>query len=251
MIIINGKAENEGKLVLDSGYNFGRGVFETILVNEKPLFLQQHYERLIKGLSLLGISSTIDGNYISEIVEQYNIRDCVLKVIVSEKNVVISTRQSTYRPEDYDRGFKLKLSNLKRNPYSHTTYLKSLNYTDNIIEKEIAASEGFDEVLFLNVHDELAEGSVSNFFFSKDDQLYTPDINCGLLNGIIRGWVMDNFTVSTGRFLLEDLGKADECFLTNSVMGIMKVSEIEGVKKFSTDRTIKDIRNKYDSFFCL
>jgi 4-amino-4-deoxychorismate lyase len=100
--------------------------------------------------------------------------------------------------------------------------------------------------MFLNVHNELAEGSVSNIFFVKDNQLYTPDISCGLLDGIIRGWVMENFNVYTGRFTIEDMEKADECFITNSVMGIMRVNEIEGLKKFEDDRVYIKIRNKFE-----
>lgn len=245
MIIINGNVENE-KIILDNGYYFGRGVFETILVKDRPIFLSQHCERLKRGLSVLNISAVIDEDYITRSVEQYNIHDCILKVVVTEKNIVLSTRQSVYKPEDYIRGFKVKFSKLKRNPYSHTTYLKSLNYTDNVLEKEKAAQEGFDEVLFLNTNDELAEGSISNVFLVKDNKIFTPEVGCGILDGIVRGWVLDNFEVCEGRYTIEDVKKADEVFITNSVMGIMKVDTIDGFKKYESNVVYEIVRNKYE-----
>jgi len=41
MILINGNL-SEDKISLDSGFFFGRGVFETILVKEKPILLSAH-----------------------------------------------------------------------------------------------------------------------------------------------------------------------------------------------------------------
>ena len=48
MILINGNL-SEDKISLDSGFFFGRGVFETILVKEKPIFLGDHIQRLNSG----------------------------------------------------------------------------------------------------------------------------------------------------------------------------------------------------------
>ncbi len=224
MVIVNGKITDKDEVILDSGFNFGRGVFETILIKSEPMFLKQHLERLKNGLNVLKINNYVDEHYLLNILQQFEISNCVLKIIVTEKNIVISTRQSAYKDENYKRGFKLKLSNLRRNPYSYTTYLKSINYTDNILEKEQAAQEGFDEVIFLNTREELAEGSVSNVFFVKDNCIYTPSIECGILNGVVRDWIINNYDVIEGRFTTKDIENAEEVFITNSVMGVMQVS---------------------------
>lgn len=248
MIIINGYVSQDQSIMLDSGFHFGRGVFETIMVKNKPLFLTEHCKRLTKGLNTLKIINTIDEDYVARCIEQYNINNCILKIGVSEKNVVITTRQLTYKPEDYIRGFKIKLSTLKRNPYSHVTYLKSLNNTDNILEKEQANKEGYDEVLFLNIHNELAEGSISNVFFVKGNRIFTPKVNCGILDGIVRGWILDNFDACTGKYSLEDVKKADEVFVSNSIMGIMKVNFIEGIKTFVDDNIYGQVRDTYEKY---
>ncbi len=248
MIIVNGNISREESIILDSGYNFGRGVFETILVKDRPVFLKQHCQRMKNGLTKLDIHNQVDEEYIMKCVEKYEIKNCVLKVIATEKNTVISTREVPYKPEDYIGGFNLKLSALKRNPFSHVTYIKSLNYTDSILEKEKASGEGFEEAIFLNVHDKLAEGCVSNIFFLKSGIIYTPAISCGILNGIVREWVIENFKVHEGEFSLEDIGQADEMFVTNSIMGIMKVRAFEGVKEFKSSEMCTSIRETYESY---
>lgn len=250
MLILNGKLCEDNNIKYDSGYTFGRGVFETILVKDKPIFLEEHFLRMAEGIKKLNISNFFDIDYIKNMILKHDIKNCILKIIVSDKNVIFETRPSSYKQEDYERGFKLKVSDLKKNPYSITTYVKSLNYTDNIIEREKALKEGFDEVLFLNCHDSLAEGSVSNIFFIKDNRLFTPSVECGLLKGIMRSWVINNFKVQEGRFALDDIMNSEGVFLTNSVMGIMKVSSINNISMRFSD-IVNNIRNKYEEFILL
>lgn len=248
MIIVNGDISHEESIKLDSGYNFGRGVFETILVKERPVFLKQHCERMKNGLTVFSIDNHVDEEYIMKCIEKFEIKNCVLKVIATEKNIVMSTRQIPYKTEDYIKGFNVKLSALRRNPYSHVTYIKSLNYMDNLIEKEKASREDYDEAVFLNTHSKLAEGCVSNVFFIKSDTIYTPAISCGILNGIVRDWVIENFKVCEGEFALEDIQQADGVFVTNSIMGIMKVSAFEGVKEYKNSEICTAIRDTYERY---
>jgi 4-amino-4-deoxychorismate lyase len=250
MLIINGKQQEVGTINFDSGYSFGRGAFETILVTDRPIFLREHCERLKEGLKKLGISTNISEEYILDIIQTYNITNCALKLIVSEKNRVIETRLIQYTEGHYKKGFKLKVSDLKRNPHSIVTYLKTVNYTDNILEREKAVRLGFDEVLFLNSYGKVSEGSVSNIFFLRDSRLITPSVDCGLLNGIMRSWLINNFEVVEGKFVLEDLMNSQGVFLTNSIMGIMKVSSIDDTEiNYTPD--IDRIREKYESTISL
>lgn len=45
----------QGEAILDEGIFFGKGVFETILFLEKPIFLKEHIERLKSGMEKLGL----------------------------------------------------------------------------------------------------------------------------------------------------------------------------------------------------
>lgn len=247
MIIINGELEDSKSLILDQGYQFARGVFETILVRDEALFLKEHCDRLHMGLQFLSIASSIDETYIRNIIDKFQIKNCVLKIIVSQENIVFTTRESNYSAKDYLTGFKVKMSTVMRNESSPLTYIKSLNYLDNLIEREKALREGYQEVLFLNSRRELTEGAISNLFFVKNNKIYTPKVECGLLDGVVRKWIISNFNLDEGTYFYDRLEIADEIFLTNSVIGIMRVSSIND-REFREGKVVEEIGRKYQEF---
>jgi len=248
-MLING-ALSLDKIYLDSGFFFGRGVFETILVKEKPIFLGAHIERLNSGLKTVGVDKNITQEEICKGIKKLNCRNCVLKIMVSEKNTVISTRQIAYKNIDYEQGFSLGLSDVKRNAYSNLTYVKSFNYVENIIERNKIIDKGYNEALFLNTDGYLSEGAVSNIFFIKNGIIFTPKIKCGILPGIVRKFVVENsfsigFEIQEGEYTYGELMEAEGVFITNSVMGIMKVNKVED-KVFDESAVVSQIKRYYD-----
>lgn len=230
---------------IDSSLFFGRGIFETINITEKGILLNEHLNRLENGCKSLKIPFNINKKDIIKFIKNEKIKNKALKITITEKNIIYSTRDIPYSLEDYNRGFSLKLSRVIRNSTSMLTYLKSTCYIENIIEKEKAKSEGFDEVIFLNEKGELTEGSTSNIFFIKDNQIHTPKISCGLLNGVIRTWIKNNFLVKEGCYNIDDLRNSEGIFISNSLLGIMKVSQFED-KFFGEKALIEDIKKKYN-----
>lgn len=246
-MLINGKLKKD-EIYIDNGFYFGEGLFETMLVyNNNILFLKEHIERMNEGLKIIGIEKKIEEKEAIEALKKLKCTEGVLKLAVSEKNNIFTLRKNNYTEDMYNRGFRLKISKLKRNKYSTITYLKSLNYLDNILEHRKCKEEGYDEVLFFNSDNEITEGSVSNIFFIKDNTIYTPSVDCGLLNGTIRKYMLKNHTVVEGKFGNKELMEADEVFLTNSVMGIMRVSKIEK-KIFQEKKVICDIMSDYRGY---
>lgn len=235
-IIVNGEKQNHKNIKLDSGFSFGKGVFETIHVREEAIFLEEHLNRINMGLKVLDIDKEVSKEDVLSSIRSLKCRNKALKIMVSEENTIYSCRDISYTVQDYKNGFSLKVSDVKRNPYSNITYIKSLNYCDNILEREKAIKEGYNEVLFLNVHNKVAEGSVSNIFFIKDNVIYTPKVECGLLKGIVREYIIEEierdgkFCIEQGEFELKELYDADGIFLTNSLLGVIKVKRINDVK---------------------
>lgn len=218
---------NEDKINLDSGYFFGRGVFETILVKDKPIFLKEHISRLNEGIKILNIGDKVIEEDILNIINKHNIKYCGLKIVVTEKNIVLEKRDIPYKSDDYLKGFSLKLSNINRNSKSKLSYIKSINYLENILEREEALNNGYNEVLFLNEKGYLSEGSMSNIFIVIDKEIYTPSIKCGLLPGIVRNFLIKEYKIIEKELTLEDIMMADEIFITNSLLGIMGISKFE------------------------
>jgi 4-amino-4-deoxychorismate lyase len=245
MIIVNGKITDNVKV--DSSFFFGRGIFETILVKEKPILLEKHIQRINKGAEDLHINKKISIDEVVALIRDFNIENTAMKIVLTEENVVITTRQIPYTKEQYERGFKITLSDVLRNSTSRLNFVKSVNYIENILEKEKAAQKGFNEVIFLNEKGKLTEGSCTNLFFIKDGEIFTPHLKCGLLDGIVRQWIIENFQVNQGEYDLENLYQADEIFLTNSLMGVMSVYSFNNNAYLQNKKT-KKIQRKYFEF---
>lgn len=62
------------KITIDSGYFFARGVFETILVKDKPIFLDEHINRLNNGINTLQIGELVEVEDINNIIKDFNIK---------------------------------------------------------------------------------------------------------------------------------------------------------------------------------
>lgn len=230
---------------LDSGYLFGRGVFETILIKEEPIFLKEHIERLNRGIEYLNLGDKIEEKFVLDKIKYYNIKNKALKIIVSEKNFILEERELTYKEEDYNTGFSLKLSKVVRSSKSDILKIKSINYLENIIEREKALKEGVNEVVFLNEKGFLTEGSISNIFIVKDKNIYTPHEDSGILKGTVRSFLLKNYNVKEKNISLEDLLQCDEIFITNSLIGIMKISKFED-KIYKKDKITESIRKQYE-----
>ena len=237
---------NKDYVKLDGGFYFAQGVFETILIKKEAIFLEEHINRLNKSIDIMNLGEHIDTKFIKNFIKEEKLKNIVLKIVVTEKNIVFSTRRIKYSKEDYKNGFNLKLSSVLRNPTSNMTYIKSLSYNENLYEYNKANKEGFNEVVFLNIYGNIAEGATSNIFIIKDKKIYTPKISDGILPGVVRNWVIENFKVCEKHLNKKDLYSADEVFITNSVLGIMKVVQFEE-KKYNTN-VVEKIRSEYEQF---
>ena len=257
-------SSDEFKLDIEDGLLYGYGIFETILVsNRKPIYLKEHYNRLIKGVERLKIDMDMDFEklnlYIKLYIQKNSLEDSVLRITILKNkdsfDMLITHRKNNYKGSKYREGFKVEISEFKRNPHSIISGIKSVNYLENIYALREAKEIGSDEVLFLDCKNYVSEGATSNIFFIKDGTLYTPTKECGLLEGIIRGKIIEiieeskYLKIKKGFFTLRKLLEADEVFLTNSIMGIMPVSKIDhttyDLKEYHiTDLLMEELKSK-------
>ncbi|WP_335942036.1 aminotransferase class IV [Fusobacterium polymorphum] len=233
---------------LDEGYSFGLGLFETILLYKgKPIFLDEHLARINKSIVDLGwnikkLEKDEAFQYLDNNKNGFEYE--VLKIVLSEKNRLFLKREYIYTEKDYQRAFSLNISEVRRNESSIFTFHKTLNYGDNILEKRNSKKMGYDEPIFLNSKNQVTEGATSNVFVVVGDKIYTPKLSCGLLNGIVRQYIISNYDVIESEIDLEFLNNADEIFLTNSLFGIMPVNNLEK-KVLKSQEISKEILNKY------
>lgn len=219
----------EDKIFMDEGLSFGRGVFETILCIDKPVFFNEHIERLKKSMEKIGLIP-LEEEILRAKIDNLDIQDKVLKITVTPLNIIITERKINYKEEDYKRRMTLTISKVNRNSTSRLCYIKSTCYIENLLEKENAKKIGYDDVIFLNENGYVTETSCANIFIVKNKEIFTPKISDGLLDGIIRRKIIEHCDIKEKSITVKDLKESEEVIITNSLMGVMSIKKIDDVK---------------------
>jgi len=238
--------------VFDHGFLYGYGLFETMRAYHGTIFLlERHLRRLLGSAEVIGLGSELADidlvNACVDTLKANGLEDARLRLTVSRgevesfpgsnvtntPTVLVTARSYSAIPaEVYNRGYRVYLSSLRRCSQSPLSRLKSANYLLNLMARMESEAAGLDESLLLNERGSITEGSVSNVFFvTSQSALVTPPLESGILPGITREVVMElagmlGIDVTEDDIKLEDLGRFDEAFLTNSVMEIMPLVEV-------------------------
>ncbi len=218
---------NEGTLKLGDGIAYGLGFFDTMMVTHEPILLDWHLERLNESLETFDLPIRINKDLINQVISKYKVQNQVLKIQVDQDNVILYTRHNSYGKDYYDKGLNLSISPVLRSSKSPLVRHKSVNYGDLILSLREAKTKGYDDCIFFNDQGYVCETSVANIFIIKNDRLFTPAIKSGLLPGILRRFILENYPVTQTRMSIDDLAFADGVFITNSVAGPVKVAQID------------------------
>ena len=88
-----------------------------------------------------------------------------------------------------------------------------------LLDSARSTCPGCDEVLLLNELGQLTEGSYHTLVVKLDGQLVTPPLTCGLLPGVLRGELLEQGKIAERVLYPDDLKRAEELWLINSVRG--------------------------------
>ncbi len=250
----------------DRGFLLSDGLFETGRTYQgKPLALEKHWVRLKKSAELLELP--IDLSY--EALEKILTELFKLNAIENEAIFRLTiTRGSGARGLNYPETIKptvmiamfpyiahihptkIGISTIRRNEYSPLANIKSLACLDNVLARREITKRDFDEAILLNTQGHVAEASAANIFMvTKDHVLVTPQIKDGVLPGITREIVLelaDRLSVQTEErsMHLNELLSAQEIFITNSIIEIQEVKQIEE-KKLSVNPITQILQTAY------
>lgn len=236
---------------ISPGLFYGAGCFETFLSEEGKIFrFSDHLDRLAQGLTYLGISdSRLDRDVIQEqirtLLEKNNLRKYKsrLRIQISlsgsgeysdNSNVSLNQIFSARLIKDRSKYRKLILSDTKVIPNSaQPSKLKLSNMLHYRQAYREAEKKGADDAVMMNVDDFVAETSIANIFWMKENTIFTPSTQCDILPGIMRNSIIDilrnmmSFKVLKGRFKVENLLGADLIWCTNSIIDFIPISEID------------------------
>ncbi|WP_031433439.1 aminodeoxychorismate lyase [Methylomarinum vadi] len=265
MYLLNGESKHCID-VSDRGFQYGDGLFETIEVsNGKPLFLDLHLERLAAGCERLLIPMPDRSLLRHEAIQlSASAVQAVLKLIVTrgsggrgyrQPDCIQPTRLFSLHPyPDYPHSYQSKgvaarfcRHRLGLNP--DLAGLKHLNRLEQVMARAEWQGSDIQEGLMSNEEGFVIEGTMSNVFAVQDGILLTAPIErCGVA-GIVRALLINvagdmGIKVQERYFTSEKLLRADEIFVTNSVIGIWPVRQLE-TRRFEPGPVTKLFQKAY------
>jgi branched-chain amino acid aminotransferase len=244
ILSINGKllASDESRIdPSDRGFTLGDGLYETVRVRDgAPLRLESHFERLARGLTLLGLPA-IDPAAVSDsiraVLAANALEEAAVRITVSRGPAARGlapnpdpTPSIVIGASPYIGPAPVSLITAavtRRNEHSPLSRIKSTNCLDAILARLEASERGADEALLLNTASRVAEATIANLFAVLDGALVTPPIADGALPGIMRGVVIEAMGASEQSLAASDLARAEELFLTSS-LGVRPVTTLDG-----------------------
>lgn len=247
LVFINKNGQN-APVSMDDRIFLGEGLFETLRVaHGKPCYAKLHWQRLQNAASFLDIPFDVSLELwltkLLQCIQTAELQHGGVKIILSggraARGLLAKTEASHLIFSAFSYVKNTRALNLISAPWTrdhnNPIYkLKSTNYLEAIIAQRHAKNAGADDVLFFNDLNHATETSLANFFIIKNNQLYTPPIESGLLAGIIRQRLLmlskDNaIGYSESPLDNADLVQADAMFVCNSLQGLRAVSTFDQV----------------------
>ena len=144
-----------------------------------------------------------------------------------------------------DRSYKVELFKDYLIPSNLLSTLKLNSKTINVLGSIYAKENNYDNCLLINDNKQVVEALNGNIFLVIGKTIITPPISDGCIRGILRKQIISLCSESITYTLKEesispfDIQKADELFITNSIIGIQPVTRYRK-KEFST-RVAKEL----------
>lgn len=248
----------------DEGFLYGFGLFETMRAyNGKIFLIDRHLRRLAQSAKLINLKLKMPLTQIKlamgQLLKINSLKDAHIRLTIWQgedkvNTLIIARAFKTGPTKEYKAGFKAIISAFRQNEQSLLSRIKSLNYLQSRLARQEAQRKKADEAILLNTQGFISEGSRSNIFIVKKNELATPSIDCGCLPGITRQVVFDiaarmSLKIREKRILPKELFSADEAFATNSLIEIMPLTFVNGkpVGRAKPGEITKFILEKYRS----
>jgi branched-chain amino acid aminotransferase len=254
MINSNGNlvpSSDAGLSFFNRGFSYGDALFETVkAVGNKLLFWEDHYFRLMASMRLLRMEIPMT------FTPEYFVDQCVQLIQEQEVNspawrlrlTVFRDSGGRYTPDHNRVAFVIGCEPLSQDRFSDevTSFtvdlykdhyvqagmlpnLKTNNKILNVLGSIFAKENDLDNCILVNDNKEVVEALQSNLFLLFGQEIHTPPLTSGCLDGIIRKQIIRlskdlNLTLKETAINPFDLQKADELWLSNSIQGIRAVT---------------------------
>lgn len=261
IIYLNGewvKAKDAKTDLFSQTLHYGYGVFEGLRSYATPdgphIFKAiKHFDRLLNSSAKLRLKVPYTAQQLTkvsyELLQKNNLTNSYIRPLVygghnmalhpsREINFMLAAWEwDKYHPNAL---LDVEISDYRRpNPLSCHIDAKLVGqYTSAILASAAARTKGFDEALLLDDRGFVAQGPGSNFFYEKDEVLYTAPEG-SILPGITRALIMQyaeeiGFKVKEKLSKPDELKEADAAFFTGTATEVAGIRSIDG-RRFDMD----------------
>ncbi|MFC4635714.1 aminotransferase class IV [Dokdonia ponticola] len=238
---------------MNRGLLYGDGVFETIkAVHGKLLFWEDHYFRLMASMRILRMEIPMDftpehlEKQLVDTLQANNLLEKPARIRIT----VYRKGGGTYLPDERGVGYYIHAKEiatpfytLSDKPYEVELYkdhyvnadilstLKTTNKVLHVTGSIFAEDNAYDNCLLINNKKSVVEALQGNLFLVKGTHIKTPPLEDGCLRGIIRKQLlailplMKEYTFEEASISPFELQKADELFITNTIIGIQPITK--------------------------
>jgi len=234
----------------DRGLNYGDGLFETMAARDGGIeFLENHLDRLRHGAASLGLplpAMDVIRDELFRLVPGQG--RAVIKLLLSagsngrgyqrggcikSRRVVSRHEWPAYPATSATRGVAVRMCRTRLAINPALAGLKTLNRLEQVLARAEWDDPQVAEGLMMDPDGRLVCGTMSNLFLLLSGSLVTPDLaRCGVA-GVMRNNILQcaaRMGIDTRELsmTIDDLFVADEVFLSNSLITIWPVYQIDG-----------------------
>ncbi len=228
----------------DRGLIYGDGFFTTARIAKHSVcYWPDHRKRLIVSARRLSFSDfSIDAieSKLNQLPESGVVRICVTRGVgprgyaipeQQDSHVFIELFNAPPLSEEFPRRLKVTVCQTPISMNPQLAGIKHVARLDHVLARTEVESKGFDEGL-LTTGGKLICATQANLFVCRDNRVITPTIDRAGVEGVLKKQI-SRWCNELGIQLVEqplnvnDLENCDEVFLSNSVFGIMSVSQLD------------------------
>lgn len=237
--------------VTDHGFLFGDSIFETLLAREmRPAFAARHLARLRRSAARSRLAVPWSDREILDAcgatLREAREDDAAVRIVVTrgsgplapdptrcvQPRLLIIVRSRPALAEEAREGVALSVvRGVTSAPGAHG---KTGNYLASVLALAEAREKGAFEAVLLNAESRVTECATSNLFAARAGTVVTPPAEEGLLEGIVRGLVLEccadaGIPVRVAPMAEAELLACDEAFITSTLKGVLAVRRVEDV----------------------
>lgn len=247
MMLVNGK-NADSVSVLDRGLAYGDGIFRTLRTQAgQPLWWRDHYAKLVADCAALDLKCPDEAGLHLEVRRVAEAGESVVKIILTRgtgargyappaslagTRVVMASPVPPHAQTGAMMAIAARWCALRLAPQPALAGIKHLNRLENVMARLEWDDPAIFEGLLRDNNGWVIGGVMSNLFWAKDGELFTPDLSqCGVAGvartRLLRGAARKGIRTNIGRFHPDAILAADEVMLCNSVMGVRRVARLD------------------------